>query len=452
MYGTGLILGAGIYVLIGEAAGIAGNAMWISFIIAAIIASFTGLSYAELTSVFPKTAAEYVFTKNASKNSFLAFIIGCLIVFVALVFAATVAVGFSGYVFSFLSSYLDIPAIVYAVALVGFLSFANFYGITESMRMNVAFTLIELSGLVIIIVAGFAFASPAEINYLEIPEGNNRGGSSGDGNGGSGAEGIVEPLLSSPLLIAVISAAGLVFFSYTGFENMANIAEETKNPSKVLPRALLLAILITTITYIVVAISSLALTDGWSKLSASDAPLATAAESAFGMSGSFLLGAIALFATSNTVLMMMISGSRIIFGIAKDGSFPAFFGKVHERRRTPWVAVITVMIGTLVTIILASQDIAALANVSVFGIFIVYAAVNLSLIVLRYRQPDMPRPFRTPISIGKFPVLAGFGLATSIAMLFQFPPSIAIAGLSVVGASMALYLGLRKSAGSQASR
>jgi basic amino acid/polyamine antiporter, APA family len=133
MYGTGLILGAGIYVLIGDAAGIAGNAVWVSFITAAVIASFTGLSYAELSSTFPKSAAEYVFAKNAFGSNFVAFIVGCLIVFVALVFAATVAIGFARYISVF---FPQIPHVVHAVALIGVLSFVNFYAIRESIWTN----------------------------------------------------------------------------------------------------------------------------------------------------------------------------------------------------------------------------------------------------------------------------------------------------------------------------
>jgi basic amino acid/polyamine antiporter, APA family len=143
MYGVGLILGAGIYVIIGDVAGIAGNAMWISFIVAAVIALFTGLSYAELSSVFPKSASEYVFAKNVFGNHFIALVVGCLIIFVAIVSAATVAVGFSGY-FSTIFFPQFHPVLV-AVVLITVLSFINFYGISESVWINTAFTFIELA-------------------------------------------------------------------------------------------------------------------------------------------------------------------------------------------------------------------------------------------------------------------------------------------------------------------
>ena len=156
MYGVGLILGAGIYVLIGDVAGIAGNAMWISFIISAFIATCTGLSYAELSSMFPKSAAEYVYVKNAFGNNAAAFIAGWLIIFVAIVSAVAVAIGFSGY---FSSLFPQFDPLLSAAALVLILSVVNFVGIKESVWMNTIFTFIELAGLAIIILAALLFGS-----------------------------------------------------------------------------------------------------------------------------------------------------------------------------------------------------------------------------------------------------------------------------------------------------
>ena len=148
MYGVGLILGAGIYVIIGDVAAVVGNAMWISFIVASIIALFTGLSYAELSSIFPKSAAEYVFAKNVFGSHFIALVVGCLIIFVAVASAATVALGFSGYLTS--AFFPQFNPILVAVVLVAALSFVNFYGIVQSVWMNTTFTFIELAGLAII--------------------------------------------------------------------------------------------------------------------------------------------------------------------------------------------------------------------------------------------------------------------------------------------------------------
>jgi basic amino acid/polyamine antiporter, APA family len=452
MYGVGLILGAGIYVIIGDVAGIAGNAMWISFIVAASIAILTGLSYAELSSIFPRSAAEYVFTKNAFGSSsktegkmtnLISFIVGCLIILVALISAATVAVSFSGY---FGALYPHIPPVIVALFLVGILSFVNFYGISESIWTNVIFTLIELAGLAVVILAAFMLGSIINTNYYEVP--STSGSAASTVLPTSGNEKATESFISflqSGAIVSIIGAAGLIFFAYYGFENMANIAEEIKNPSKVIPKALLISIVITTVVYILVALSTVSLV-GWKELSSSDAPLAVAAERAFGSQGILMLSVIALFATSNTVLMMLISGSRIIYGISRDGSssmFPTILQTIHHTRRTPWVAVIIAMGVTMIIVMLSSGNIEGIANVSVFGIFIVYAIVNLSLIVLRYTKPNLKRPFQSPFKLGKFPILAGIGFIVSVAMLFRFDIMIIIAGVSVIIVIVILYIMLK---------
>lgn len=414
MYGVGLILGAGIYVLIGDIAGIAGNAMWISFIIAALIAVFTGLSYAELASVFPKSAAEYVFVKNAFGSNLFAFVAGWLIVFVAVVSAATVAIGFSGYLLNF---FPQANPILSTVILVVVLSAINFVGIRESAWMNTVFTLVELSGLVIIIALGIFLGSPAQTNYYEMP-----------------------PAVTNSSLAAgsLLGAVGLIFFAYYGFENLANIAEETKNARRTIPAALIISIIVTTAVYILVAVSAVSLV-GWEALSSSDAPLALAAEKVFGNAGIVMLSAIALFATTNTVLMMLVSGSRIVYGMASDRALPFSLSAVHRTTRTPFKAIAVVMVLTIAVVVASAGRIESVARVAVFGIFLVYVFVNMSLIWLRYKQPGLERPFRSPVRIKKFPLLAGLGLLTSLLMLTQFDLLTAAFGAAAIMSAIAYY-------------
>jgi APA family basic amino acid/polyamine antiporter len=194
---------------------------------------------------------------------------------------------------------------------------------------------------------------------------------------------------------------------------------------------LVVSIIITSILYIVVAVSSISVV-GWKELSASEAPLAVVASRAFGNQGILLLSIIALFATTNTVLMMLVSGSRIVFGMARDRSFPSVFGSVHTVRRTPWVASLVVMILVIAAIVLTSGNIIIVASLSVFGIFIVFAFVNLSVIWLRFKQPDMNRAFKSPFRIRGFPVLAGLGLLTVTLMIFQFDMAIKLSGLVLI--------------------
>jgi APA family basic amino acid/polyamine antiporter len=401
MYGVGLILGAGIYVLIGDVAAISGNAMWISFILAAGMASLTGLSYAELSSVFPKSAAEYVFVKEGLGSNFIALFIGCLTIFVAITSAATVAIGFSGYLAVFLPQY---PPVLYAIVLVLALSFLNYYGIRESVWVNSIFTLVEIAGLLIIIAIGLSIGPVTDINYFEMPS---------------------HAYLSHASIISTILASTLlVFFAYYGFENISNISEETKIPTRTIPRALIFSILVTTIIYILVAISAIGLV-GWEELSKSNAPLAVAASKALGNNGTVLLTILALFATTNTVLMMLISGSRIIFGIAKyDDAIPTVLAEIHSSRKTPWLATIFTMAFTVATIVLYTGKISDVASISVFGILVVFAMVNLSAISLRFKQPNISRPFMLPFRIKKLPVLPALGLVMILVIIFQFKPSV----------------------------
>ena len=260
-YGVGLILGAGIYALIGEAAGLAGNALWISFLLGAFISSFTGLSYAELSAMFPRAAAEYVYSKKATEQEFPAFLIGWIEMFAEIVAVAAVALGFAGY----FRSFLDLPTVLIAIPLILLLSLLNFCGIKESSRFNILFTLVEALGLILVVALAVFFGDIPKTNYLEI---STVGG--------------------------IFSATALIFFAYLGFEDVVNMAEETKNPTKNVPRALILSILISTILYALVSVSVVSLVS-WKALGASEAPLAFAASKALGKGAFTVLSFIALF-------------------------------------------------------------------------------------------------------------------------------------------------------------
>jgi len=383
-FGVGIILGAGIYALIGPAAGSAGNALWISFIVGAIVSSFTGLSYIELSTMFPKSAAEYVYAKKASGKELWAFLIGWLIIFSGAIAASAVAIGFAGYFRSFITA----PIIVIALLLILGLSLTNFIGIIESSRMNIVFTLIEVSGLILIIILGFSRIQQITINYIEAPLGTQ----------------------------GILAASALVFFAYLGFEDIVNIAEEMKNPKKNIPKALILSILITTIFYVLLAISVVNLVE-WNMLSVSESPLAYAASMVLGKKAFFGLSIIALFATANTVLILLIVGSRMVYGMSRDGSLPKFLSVVHQQRGTPWVAVLVMMLASMFFLFLG--DLRLVAGVTNFATFAVFSSVNLSLIWLRYKQPELERPFKVPLNIGWFPIIPVIGLITCIILAFH---------------------------------
>ncbi|MCK4335424.1 MAG: amino acid permease, partial [Candidatus Aenigmarchaeota archaeon] len=299
--GIGIILGAGIYVLIGKASALAGNAVWLSFLLSALVAVFTGLSYAELSSIFPKAGAEYVYTKHAFGRR-IAFIIGWLLVISGFVFSATVSFGFAGY----FESLFGFPYLLSAVVLIILLSIIIFYGMKESIWFAVIFTLIEVSGLIIIIFMGLPYLG--SVNYFEFPS-----------------------------FAGIFQAAALIFFAYIGFEQITRLSEETKKPDVNIPRALLLAIAITTVLYILVALSAVSILD-WHSLGQSSAPLADVASQALGPNAFALLSVIALFATANTVLLILLATSRIMYGIGKSFSPGNLFARIHSKRHTPWVA------------------------------------------------------------------------------------------------------------------
>src|SRR3990172_7633389 len=369
--GVGIILGAGIYALLGKASGLAGNAVWLSFAFAAFVAVFTGLSYAELSSMFPKASAEYEYTKSAF-NKKPAFIIGWLIIFSGIIGASTVALGFGGY----FGALFKVPVLVSAFVLIVALSLLLFYGIKETVLFAIVSTLIESAGLVLIFFIGLPYIG--KVDYFEMPQG----------------------------LTGVFQASALVFFAYTGFESIVKLSEETKVPEKTIPKGLLMAVLISIILYILVAISAVSVM-GWEKLGSSDAPFADIAFSAFGSKAFILLTVIALFATANTVLLMMLGSSRIIYGMADSSILPGILARVHTSRRTPWIAIIIMMLLSLLFIF--AGEIAFVANVANFTLFVTFFVINAAMIVLRYKDPQASRPFRVPFAIGKLPLMPLFG-------------------------------------------
>ncbi len=405
MYGVGLILGAGIYVLIGEATGFAGNSVWISFILGAIVAVFAGLSYAELTALFPRAAAEYVFVKKAFRNNFIAFIIGWLTAITSMIVAATVALGFGGY----FSQFIDIPIVVTAVILLGVLSFVNFIGIRESAWANTIFAIVTIGGLGLIIVLGFTFEPTESIDYFEAPNG----------------------------MTGIILAFVLIFFAFIGFEDMANVAEEVRKPKKTIPRAIMLSILITGVIYVLVSLAAVRVVN-WAELGESAAPLAEIAQTSIGVGGGITLSLIALFATASTVLITLVAGARILYGMARDNSLPSILGIIHSKTKTPWIAVIVILVTAVGFSFIG--DIVIVANIVVFAVVITFAMINLAVILLRYVEPDLERPFRVPGNIGKFPILPLFGLLTTIYMSIQFELEIILVGLGIMGVGAIFYL------------
>jgi len=244
-------------------------------------------------------------------------------------------------------------------------------------------------------------------------------------------------------LNGVFSASALVFFAFLGFDSIIKLSEETKNPTKIIPKALLLAISITTIVYILVAISAVSIL-GWDKIAASTAPLADVAAAALGSNAFILLAVIALFSTANTVLIILIATSRMIYGMSRDDdrSLPKIFSNVHEKRRTPWIAVVSVLL--LASMFAMIGDITIVAELTNFAVFSAFIVVNASLIALRYKSPNLKRKFKVPLNIGKFPVLPLLGIITCFFMLANLELSVIAGGVGLIALGLLIHYSLRE--------
>ena len=405
-YGIWIIIGAGIFVLLGKGAGLAGNSVWLSFVIAALIAAFTGLSYCELSSRFPKESAEYIYTKKAFGWKSFSFIIGWVLVFAAAFSASTVAIGFAGYFSEMFGTSMTATAVV----LLLFLSLINFYGIRESSKLNIVFALMEVLALVIVIAISLPYLG--SVNYFETPQG----------------------LL--PLgLGGVAAASSLIFFAYIGFDTIPKISEETKNAKKTIPKALVYSLSVSTVFYIIVAISAVSVLP-WEQLAVSSAPLADVVLMGGGPAIGYVISIIALFATFSTVLVILIAGSRMIYGMAKEGAFPEIFSYLHPKRRTPFIAVFIIMV--LSMLFVYTGNIEFLASMTNLGIFIAFLFVNLSLIVVRMKTRNEP-PFRAPLNIGRFPLLALFGAIASVFLILQFETVVYLYEVAVIVVGVVVY-------------
>lgn len=298
-YSVGVIIGAGVYSVIGAASAIAQDTLWFSFIIGGFIALLTGLSYAEMATSFPAAGAEYSYVRRAlPKSPWLSFVVAITILIGASATASTVATAFSGY----LKEFVGIPQAVSALLLLVGCTVLNIIGLKESSWANILFTCIEVGGLVLVIIAGLT-----KDNF--------------------GAA------LQTPLHEGTIEAAAILFFVYLGFEEIANLSEEVRHPARDIPRAIFISIGITTALYVLVALTVLALARP-AELAASDAPLALAIQK-FWPHGGPMMSAIALFATANTVLITMIATTRLLFSMARDGVIHKGLAALTSGRKRP---------------------------------------------------------------------------------------------------------------------
>jgi APA family basic amino acid/polyamine antiporter len=374
LFVIGDVLGAGIYALIGEIGGRVGGAIWGAFIAALVLAVFTAFAYAELVTKYPKAAGAALYANKAFKRPLVTFVIAFAVMCSGIASAATLSRAFGG---DYLSTLVgDVPTVVVAVLFLAAVAALNFRGIDESVKTNVALTVIELGGLVLVVIVAAAALADGQgdaSRAFEIKEG--------------------ETVVS-----AMIGGAALAFYALIGFEDSVNVAEECRDPRRDYPPALFGGLAVAGIIYLAVAMlasmvvptKELAASDGALQLVASTGPLGIPAD---------VFSVIALFALANGALINMIMASRIVYGMSREGIVAPTFGRVSRSRRTPWVAILFTT--SLAMILAATGDLSDLADTTVLLLLLVFAVVNVAVLILR-RDPVDHDHFTAP-SI--FPVL-----------------------------------------------
>ncbi len=372
-YGVGVMVGAGIYVLVGAVVGQAGIWAPLAFLLAGLVAAPTALSYAEFSTRIPEAAGEAAYVGAGLNSQVLALIVGLAIVASGTVSAGAVLRGGVGY----LSVFWDGNSLWLVIGVGLALTGVAVYGALESLVLVAVFTLIELVGLGLVIWAGFS--APAVAGWQAPPP---------------------------PQWTGIGLAAVLAFFAFIGFEDIVNMAEEVDRPQSTLPKAILMALAITTLTYIMVAFATVrAVPEG--ELAVSKTPLVLVWQAGRGGTGNFL-SAIAVFAALNGVLAQIVMASRVLYGLGRHTPALAVFHHASAARGTPVLA--TCLIGGAVIIAALTAQLSTLAGATSSILLMVFVTVNLSLIALKLRQPDAP--FKVPMVV---PVI---GLVLSLLALF----------------------------------
>ncbi len=367
-YGLGNILGAGIYVLVGKVAGVAGYAAPLAFLMASVVAGVSAFSYAELAARFPKSAGEAVYLQAGFGRQWLSLLTGLAIALAGMVSAAALARGFSGY-FAVL---VTAPAAVVITILLVVLGLLALWGIKESLRVAALFTLIEIGGLLLIVwVAREGFDKlPDHLGEMLSLE---RGAWHG-----------------------IFIGAFLAFYAYIGFEDMVNVAEEVRQPARTFPPAIGLALLVATVLYILVATVAV-LTIPPAALATKEAPLAAVYQQSTGQTP-HLISFIGMFAVVNGALIQIIMASRLLYGLSRNGWLPDLFGRVHPLTRTPVNATLLVTITIiLMALVFPLERLAAGTSALVLMVF---TLVNMALIRIKRKQRAAPEILVVP---GWFP-------------------------------------------------
>ncbi|MFC5138364.1 APC family permease [Actinomycetospora rhizophila] len=402
---VGDTLGAGIYTLVGTMAEDVGGMLWLPLVIALVVALLTAGTYAEMISKYPHAGGAARYAERAFRTPFLTFIVGFFMLSSGIVTAALLANAFSG---DYFTTLVDLPAVPVTVVFLLLLTAINLRGLRESLAANTVATIIETSGLVLVIaVAAIVF-----------------------GSGGGDASRILTPSPDQPILAGAFAASVVAFFSFLGFEAAANMAEEVKRPSRAYPRALFGAVCTAGLVYLLIALGSAIVVDPAVMAQSTGPLLEVITASGLAIPG-WVFSLIALVAIANGALLFMVMASRATYGLAEVGLLPSVFGRVGSGRRTPWVAILAVGAATIGMSFVGT--ISTLADTTVLLLLFVFISTNVSCLVLK--KDRVPREhFRVPAVV---PVLA---IVASIVLLTQQSPEIWLLGAGFVVVGTILFL------------
>jgi len=362
-YGIGTILGAGIYVLVGKVAGFAGMFTPFAFLLAAFLAALSAFSYAELSARFPMSAGEAVYVQEGLGWRQLSIVVGVTIVLVGTISVATLVHGFVGY----FQVFFAVPPVVVIIAMTLLTGLVVAWGINESVIIASLMTLLEIGGLLLIIWVGHTSLADLPVRWPEMV-----------------------PPLELSAWGGIAAGSFIAFYAFIGFEDIVNVAEEVRDPRRNLPRAIVIALVVTSLFYFAVAVVSI-LTLLPAELARTDAPLAELYREVTGREP-VVITIISLVSVLNGVLIQMIMASRVLYGMSRQGWLPPFLGQVSPLTRTPLIA--TGIVTGLVLLFALWLPLLSLARLTSYIILIVFALINLSLWQIKLRAPQ-PADIRT---------------------------------------------------------
>ena len=390
LFVIGDILGTGIYATTGKVAGKVGGALWLPFVVGFVVAILTAASYVELVGKYPKAAGAALYAQKAFKVPFLTFIVAFMVMCSGLSSASAAARAFSGDYFAEFTAFF--PPTLIAILFIVALAALNLRGVSESVKTNVVLTLVELSGLIVVLTIG-AWAVLT-----------------GDGDASRLGEFHAEGT-SYALITSVLGATALGFFAFVGFEDSVNMAEETKNPVRTFPRAIFTGVAVTGTIYVLVALVSSLLVD-YRVLENSSGPLLEVVKAGGLDFPPKLFALIALFAVTNSALINIMMASRLCYGMANERILPRGMGRVLAGRRTPVAGI--VFVSLLAIGLVSTGEIAGLGDTTAFLLLCVFAVVNIAVLVLR-RDRVEHKHFRTPTALPVLGAITALILASPLA-------------------------------------